>query len=177
MSKAVKKMSAETKAKLAKYPTYKELEVLKPWHAIAVTRHHLFDETWADISKDISRNETTLSAIANSPAGKRLTAFLKSKVSDPVGLAMILAQANSLGVTTDWYMALEWAKEARDYDAVARMSKELAALGGVQATPPKQQIEETRTVKIVLDTDSLETEAVEADFTIVEDEEDDDFPE
>lgn len=174
MSKAVKKMTPEQKAKLKQYPEYNELETLKPWHTIMIIRKYLYGEPWKLIAKDLNRNEGSLSQIASSPAGKRLREHLDQRFEDPVELVKSMAAANTLGVATDWYMALEWAKDARDYDSVARMAKDLAALGGVQATAPKQQIEETRTVKIVLDTDTLDTESVEADFTIIEDEDDDD---
>ncbi len=54
------------------------------------------------------------------------------------------------------------------------MTKDLAALGGVQAQAPKQEVETHKTVRIVLDTDTLDAGIVEADWEEVHTEEDDD---
>ena len=158
--------------KLKKGFEYTELK--KPVHIIACVRHWLFNESASKVAKELGIGPSHLADIFKSPAAKELREELRNRVGDPVELAKDIAKSNGLGVTLDWYMALEWAKQARDYGAVAKMSKELAALGGVQATPPKQEIEEKKTIRIVLDSSTLEQESVEADWVEVVDSDDDD---
>lgn len=145
----------------------------KAWHKVAAIRSWL-GETHASIAKSFNRSPATVSSVLKAPAAKNIKAYLDEHYSDPVALAKELAKANALDVTGDWYLALEWAKEARDYEAVAKMTKDLAALGGVQAQAPKQEVETHKTVRIVLDTDTLDAGIVEADWEEVHTEEDDD---
>jgi len=155
----------------------KDRTTLKPKHIVACVRHWLYNESAAQCAKSMGISPSHLADIFKSPAAKELRTYLNAKAGDPVQLAKDIAAANTLNVTLDWYSALEWAKDARDYKAVASMTKDLAALGGVQATPPKQQIETSKTIKIVFDGTSLDQEAVEADWEeIVDDEDDDDGP-
>jgi len=161
------------KERFAKYPDTHERETLKPWHTVALVRHWLFGESAASIAKDMGRGASTIADLTRCPAALRLKVYLDDKAGDPVQLAKDMAKGNSLGVTMDWYMALEWAKEARDYRSVAQMTKDLAALGGVQAIPPKQEIETSKTIRIVFEGDSLDTKTVEAEWEEVNDEDDD----
>lgn len=152
-----------------------ELEVLKPWQTAALIHRFLFQDSWAKCARSAGKRDAKhLSQIAKSPAAKRLTDYLEKSIGDPVQMAKDIAAAASLNVTLDWYMALEWAKEAKNFEAVARMSKDLAALGGVQATAPKQEIETQKTIKIVFDGTDLDQEIVEADWEEVQDEDDED---
>jgi len=169
-SKAVEKFPKEA---AAKWTDNKKREILKPWHTVACVRHWMNGESTAQIARDMGKGATTLTDLFKSPAAVRLRDFLDKELQDPVELAKSMAKANSLGVTMDWYMALEWAKEARDYRSVAQMTKDLAALGGVQAIPPKQEIETSKTIRIVFEGDSLDTKTVEAEWEEVNDEDDD----
>ena len=145
----------------------------KPKYLVACIRRWLFNDSIADIAKELNIGPSHLADIFKSPAAKELKAHLDNKVGDPLELTKDIARANAMGVTADWYMALEWAKEARDYRSVAQMTKDLAALGGVQAIPPKQEIETSKTIRIVFEGDSLDTKAVEAEWEEVNDEDDD----
>lgn len=163
-------MPKEVKERLKSLPSYRELEVLhKPWYILAVVQKFL-GYSGPEISKNLGKNAKSIYEICKSPAAEKLIAYLEEKIEDPVALAKELAKAQVMGVTTDWYMALEWAKEARDYKSVASMTKDLAALGGLQADPPKKDPEGERTIKIVFEGSSLDTKAVEASYEIVEDE-------
>lgn len=164
-------MTKEVVERFKNAPLTQERETLNTWHMIAVIKRWLGQST-EDVAKLVGKAPGTIDNLMCSPAAKRLKAHLDKKLNDPVALAKELAIVQSLDVATDWYLALDWAKEARDYAAVAKMTKDLAALGGVQATPPKQQIETSKTIRIVLDSESIDQEAVEADWEELEDDDD-----
>lgn len=160
--------------KLKNLPKTRDKTELKlAWHRNAVIRHWM-GESASSIAKVFNRSESIVYDLMQSPAAKELKDYLDKKLGDPADFAKELAKANSLDVTLDWYMALEWAKEARDYDAVAKMSKDLAALGGVQATPPKQEVETTKTITIHFDGSDLNQQTVEAEWEEIVDDDSED---
>lgn len=172
---------ADTKASESKdvVPWHKKIQkgseytVLKPKFTVAVMRRYLFNTSVKEIAETSGMSKSHLFDILKSPAAKEIKRHVEEKTGDLVELTKDMAKANALGVTLDWYEALEWAKEGRDFKAVASMAKDLAALGGVQATPPKQEIEHSKTIKIVFEGDSLDQEPVEAEWEEIDDDDED----
>lgn len=146
----------------AGYPDYslmvmpKDRETLKPWHMIGIAMHDLYGLTWEEVGDRMGRGHTMLSQVGLSPAGKAFRQRLRDMTQTPEAIALMLMKANSLNVTFDYMQALEWAKEARDYAAVGRMTKDLLSLAGAE----EKQVEEDQGKElhyhIHLDGNSLE---------------------
>lgn len=118
---------------------------LKPWHMIGIAMHELYGLSWTEVGERLGRGHTVLSDIGRSPAGVAFRERLLQLAETPESVALLLMKANSLNVTADFMTALEWAKEARDYAAVHRMTKDLLTLAGAeerQTPETKQNVQE-----------------------------------
>ena len=146
-------------------------ETLTPWLILGMAMHDLYGYTYKEVVDKIrgGKGESTLSKSAISPAGKRWRAKIADLVSSPEKLSKVLIQAASLDVTADFIMALEWAKDARDYRAVHSMTKDLLAVAGISGDEKKKPDAPTA-VHIHLESKSLDIPAVEMDYEIVDEE-------
>lgn len=142
-----------------------ERETLKPWHMMAIAMHDLFGYTWKEVAKRIGRSESNLQAVAKSPAGRRMREHLSRMVDTPEKVANLLLRATSVGATVDYISAMEWAREARDYDALYRMSKDLLKIAGAEAETKKESSDQQNVaIHIHLDSNSMEEPFVTSDY-------------
>lgn len=133
----------------------KDREDLKPWHMIGLAMHELYGLTWEEIGDRLGRGHTVLSTISHSPAGTRFRGRLKEMCETPEAVALLLMKANAINVTADFFAALEWAKEARDYVAVHRMTKDLLVLAGAEESQKEEKGAQKQELHIHLDARDL----------------------
>lgn len=108
----------------------KDRESLKPWHMIGIAMHEVYGLTWDEVADRVGRGKSTLPAVASSPAGQWFRKRLHELFDEPEQIARLLLQANSINATADFLLAMQWAKEANDYDAVGRFAKDLIKMSG-----------------------------------------------
>ena len=98
---------------------------LKPWHMVALAKHVVYGDSLSAIAKAQGRSPESLRLAKNCPAGQAYIEQVTQQVSDPKFLVQNLFDAASIKITDDWFQAFRWATEARDYDAVHRMAKDI----------------------------------------------------
>jgi hypothetical protein len=147
----------------------KEREELRPWHALGLIMHDLYGYTYKEVADRLrnGKGAETLRQVAQSPAGKRLKERVAELIDSPDKIAKLFIQASSLDVTSDFLVALEWAKEARDYRAVYAMTKDLLRIASV--SEDSKASERPSAVHIHLSGGSLDAPIVKTDYEIVED--------
>lgn len=84
----------------------------------------------------------------------------------PEQVAEITLKAASVNATQDYMTALEWAKEARDYQAVHRMTKDLLDFADVGQK--KDSGDGGRTIHIHLDAKDLDSPEVDTEFEVLD---------
>lgn len=139
-----KKPPAEWIAKAYKVDL-EDLEVLKPWMSMGISMHVMYGWTWEEVATKIGHNVDSLRKVSRSPAGRRLREKLQEMFEQPEQVAKLILMSNQVNATVDYLVALEWAKEARDYNAVARMTEKMMPkiVKEQEAAPPPQQIQIT----------------------------------
>ncbi len=133
----------------------KDREDLKPWHMIGLAMHELYGLSYEEVGDRLGRGHTVLCDIGRSPAGERFRGRLKELCETPEAVALLLMKANAINVTADFFAALEWAKEARDYVAVHRMTKDLLVLAGAEESQKEDKGKQTQELHIHLDARDL----------------------
>jgi hypothetical protein len=128
---------------------------LKPWHMIGLAMHDLYGLTWEEVGDKLGKGHTVLCSIGGSPAGTAFRTRLMELAESPEAVALLLMKANSINVTADFFAALEWAKEARDYAAVHKMTKDLLTLAGAEERQKDDERVQTQELHIHLDAKDL----------------------
>ena len=146
----------------------KDREDLKPWHMIGLAMHDMYGLSWEEVGDRIGRGHTVLHVIARSPAGNRFRERLKELYETPEAVALLLMKANSINVTADFFAALEWAKEARDYAAVHKMTKDLLSMVGAEEKQRDDAKDTRPELHIHLDASSLDVPFVTTSHTLLE---------
>ena len=163
---------------LKAFRSYEDMDVsdLKPWHRIAIFQNFVLGSTFAAIGRSLGRDEKVVSDLCHSPPAKRLAAELHEQLADNESLLRIIVGASAAGITIDDMTALQWAKEAEDYEFVHKFSMDYYKLAGID----KKGEGGGQSIVINLDTRSLEIpevsvshrivvpDSTEADFEIVE---------
>lgn len=126
--------------KLAKYERHasnlKTVEHLKPWHCVALARHVVYGQPCSDVAKEMKHSPASVNAVKNSPAGQAFIEKMTQELRDPVKLVKDLMASDVFSKHMDWLQAWEWAVQAKDYEAIHRMAKDI----GLQpALEQKQQ--------------------------------------
>lgn len=115
--------------KLAAYPKYtdslREAEDLKPWHCVALARHVVYGQQFTDIGKEMKHSAQAISQIAKSPAGQAFIAKMTEELKDPVKLVKDLMKSDTLEMHLMWLQARDWAFQAKDYEAIHKMAKDI----------------------------------------------------
>lgn len=141
---------------------------LKPWHMIGIAMHELYGLTWEEVGDKMGKGHTVLSDIARSPAGSAFRERLLELAESPEAVALLLMKANSINVTADFFVALEWAKEARDYAAVHRMTKDLLTLAGAEERKQEPEDSGARELHIHLDAKDLNVPFISSSVKVLE---------
>jgi len=166
----------ENDDKLAKWlalrdtlPSEEERETLTPWVALGLIMHDLYGYSYKEVCEKIrnGKGAATLAKSAKSPAGRRLRATIMELADNPVELTKLYMKAQSMDVTADFLLALEWAKEAHDYRAVHQMTKDLLNLATVSGD--SKQREQPQVVHIHLESGSLDIPIVKTDYEVLDD--------
>lgn len=153
---------------LAKYPRHAKemetLEELKPWHCIALARHELYGQPYTEVGKEMKHSAETIKAVAKSPAGKAFIAKVTEELRDPVKLVKDLMKSDSLEMHLMWLQARDWAFQAKDYEAIHKMAKDI----GLQ--PVLDDAGKTGPTRIILNMNmqDLGSMPVKTSFSIVE---------
>lgn len=146
----------------------RDRETLKPWHMIGIAMHELYGLTWEETGDKMGRGHTVLSQIAHSPAGSAFRERLLELTETPEAVALLLMKANSINVTADFFAALEWAKDARDYVAVHKMTKDLLTMAGAEERQTADSKTEVRELHIHLDAKDLELPFISSSSQLME---------
>lgn len=147
-----------------KYPEARERQELKVWHYHMIAKKYVYGKTWKEVGEEFGKSAQYLSRIANSPAGKEFRAKIENMEPEQVAEATI--KAASVDATHDFMIALEWAKEARDYKAVRKMTKDLLEFADVGDKGGGDG--GGQTIVLNLDASSLESPEVETDYQELE---------
>lgn len=101
---------------------------LLPWHAVGIAKRVLFGQQWKDVAADmqLSKNKKEqLGRMFNTKVGQEFAAKLQEMAEDNVQITKALLGEMMTGIAMDWFAAFQWAVDARDYNAVHRMSREI----------------------------------------------------
>jgi len=167
---APSKSLAEMRAAM---PEPHERTTLKPWHMYAIAMHEVYGYSWQRVADRMERGADNLRAVAKSPAGRGMIEAVRERMDTPEKIALLLMKANTVDATVDYLMALEWAKEAKDYAAVGKMTKDLLTLAGAEDRKEEHQ-EEVRELHIHLDGADLDLPFITTSHQVIEAEIEDD---
>lgn len=141
---------------------------LKGWMHMAVYLREVNDYNHAEIAHKLGKRPDVIEKFFKSPASVDCVEFVRHKLNeDPVGLARMAMQAKSYDATMDFLFALEWAKNAQDYDAVHRMTRDLLKATAVMQPDPEDATKQTIVINIG-EGRTLDIPTVEVDYEIVE---------
>ena len=131
-----------------------KLTRLKGWHVHAIMLREMYGYRWEEIGERLNKSGNRIKQIVErSPAAKELRKKVVEMLGNPQVLARIMLEANVVNATVDMLTALQWAREKKDYNAVARMTKDMLALGGIEPQSAKAVPQE---IVVHLGTGSLE---------------------
>lgn len=102
-----------------------ELEQLRPWHCVALARHVVYGQPFTDVGKEMKHSVDSIRAVAKSPAGQAFIAKMTQELTDPVKLVKDLMKSDSLEMHLMWLQARDWAYQAKDYEAIHKMAKDI----------------------------------------------------
>lgn len=149
-----------------------EWKELPSWVRICVAMQYVGGHSWAEVSKRTGRSAGTLSNWRkNSPAVKEWIKELKEATLDANFMARAVFESSSYQVSLEYFAIYEKAIAAGDYKEAARMSQDMLDRAGV--VKKKDKVDQGKiTVTLNLGSASLEPAAIEADFTVIEEDED-----
>ena len=150
-----------------KFTPPEERESLTLWIALGIIMHDLYGLTWKETCRRVrgGKGYDTLRKSAASPAGKALREKIAGLADKPEKLSALLINAESMNLTVDFLLALDWAKEAHDYKAVHQMTKDLLKIAGVDEPKEKQT---PQTVHIHLEGGSLDIPTIQTEYEVVD---------
>ena len=137
-------------------PPPQEPQELKPWHRLAIVKHEIYGDSWEVIAEERGKSGDTLRKIAQTPAGLKCVEEIK-EITSVKGLTKMLLENAQLGMYEDWLVALDWAKQARDYKTVHSMLKDV----GLQPTLEETKKDE-RPQTIILNLSAADMQPVQA---------------
>lgn len=105
-------------------PIPQEPTELPPWAKLAIVRHELFGESYAEVAESMGKSGDTLAKYAKTPAGRKCIEQV-AELSDVKMLTRLALESASAHIMMDWLAAFEWAKGARDYKMVHQMAKDV----------------------------------------------------
>ena len=153
-------------------PKEKEnVEDLPRWVKTALVFRAIEGSSWKESAERFNRNPTTLSNYGQSPAAKKWLTELLSFIDDPVEMAKAYMRANALSITIDRIAFLEAAISAGDYKAGDAIAKDIQEKLGIVS--PKTKTESAPVLNITIGS-NVEIPAIEAEWTEVKDEAEDD---
>lgn len=103
------------------------LEDLKPWHCTALARHVVYGQAFSEVAKEMpgKHSPESIRAVAKSPAGQAFMEKMTQELRDPVKLVKDLAKSDSFEMYVMWLQARDWAYQAKDYEAIHKMAKDI----------------------------------------------------
>ena len=151
-------------AKLKDDPPPEDPQELLPWHRLAIVKHEIYGQSYAEIAAEHGKGANTLSKIANTPAGKRCIEEIR-EITSIKGLTKMLLENAQLNMYEDWLVALAWAKDARDYKTMHSMIKDV----GLQPTLEQTKKDERpQTVVINMNSGDLQPLEGKSTFKMIE---------
>lgn len=127
---------------------------LPVWAKVAIVKHEMFGESYAQVAEQMGKGATTLSKYVATPAGRKAVAQVK-EMGDVKSIVKLFMESGTMHMYADWLMAFEWAKQARDYKMVHTMVKDVGLQPILQEA--KQQTNAPTTLILNLGTADLET--------------------
>jgi len=154
-------------------PQEKEnVEDLPRWVKTALVYKALDGMSFKDAAERVNRNASTLSKYSRSPAAHKWLENLAEFLDDPVEMAKAYMRANALSITLDRISFLEAAITAGDYKAGDAIAKDIQEKLGIVS--PKTKTDVAPVLNITIGGGNVEIPAIEAEWTEVKDEEEDD---
>lgn len=161
----------ETANKLAQYTRHgqeleklQEISQLASWHCRALAEAEVSGLPLSTVAKQMRHSVDTLRAVARSPAGQKYLETIRANMHDPVRVVRDLLAAGTVNKLLDWERAWQQAVDAKDYQAVHRMAKEIGLQPALEAT---QQQGPTK-ISLHLNLNDLAAPAVKTSFTVLE---------
>ena len=156
--------------KLKDNPPPQEPQELKAWHRLAIVKHEIYGDSWEAIAEEHGKGGDTLRKIAQTPAGIKCVEEIR-EITSIKGLTKMLLENAQLNMYEDWLVALDWAKQARDYKTLHSMLKDV----GLQPTLEETKRDERpQTIMITLGSADLQPVATLSSYVIVDDAEEPD---
>lgn len=129
-----------------------EIKDLKPWHKVALLQHHVLGTPWAKIAVVLGRSTAHMGEISTSPAAVKFRAELDELLTNTPALVRMAIQTGSLGIAMDDATALEWAKDAKDYNFIHKFAQDYFKIAGV-IEPAAEKVQQA--IHLHLSTDQL----------------------
>ena len=157
---ALKQKYGANRTELAK------LEELAPWHCTALARHVVYGQALSEVVKDMPGRHSaeTIRQVAKSPAGQAYIAQATEALKDPVKLVKDLAKSDVAEMYFTWQMARDWAVQAKDYEAIHKMAKDI----GLQPVLDSAEKTGPTTISLHLNMHDLATPPVKTSFQVME---------
>lgn len=141
-----------------------EIAELASWHCAALAKAEITGLPLSEVAKEGKHSPETLRRVAKSPAAVKYIAEVRSNLHDPVKTVKNLLAAGMVNKLLDWEQAWQLAVQAKDYEAVHKMAKDI----GLQpALEQKQAVGPTK-ISLHLNMHDLGTPAVKTTFTVVD---------
>jgi len=137
---------------------------LRPWHRLAIVKHEIYGDSWDAIAEEHGKSGHTIREIASTPAGQRAIQEIR-ELTTIKGLTQMLLENAQLGMFEDWLVALDWAKQARDYKTVHSMLKDVGLQPTLEST---KRDDRPQTIMINLSSGDLDAIQVKQSYTMID---------
>jgi len=141
-----------------------ELEQLRPWHCVALARHVVYGQPFTEVGKEMKHSPESIKAVAKSPAGQAFIEKMTQELRDPVKLVKDLMKSDALEMHLMWLQARDWAFQAKDYEAIHKMAKDI----GLQPVMDDNAKAGPTQISLHLNMSDLATPAVKTTFQVME---------
>jgi hypothetical protein len=142
---------------------------LPRWVKTALVYWALDGLTYKEAAERFNRSPRTLSLYARSPAGQIWLSTLKEFLEDPVAMAKAILSANAHSITLERFAFLQAAIDAGDYKEGDKIARDIQDRVGIVAKRQQSEVPMSIVIKLGGGND-LSAAAVEAEYEIVEDE-------
>lgn len=163
-TKAIKKRMDKYGRKTPQERT--EFSDLPTWVRAAAAMKYVLGMTWKEVASRVGKSPSTVDAYKRSPAFKKWREELYDVSEDPRAMAEFALRSSAMGVTMEYLAAFQKAIDASDYEATAKMAKDLLDRIGINKKERKKQTQPT--LHITIGGGGVEVPAIEAEWEEVD---------
>lgn len=138
---------------------------LPAWAKLAIIRHEIFGESYADCAESMGKSPQTLATYGKTPAAAKAREQI-GEITDIKNLTKLLIESATNDMYMDWLVALKWAKDNRDYKQVHLMMKDI----GLQPVLQDAKAMSNKPTTLILNMSAKDLESIETvtSYTIQE---------